>query len=84
MVIGKKKKDQIIIQSYQGYSSPQRIYLTGRILEDEQISSDANESFLTTIRNNFKRWESDEITKVPNIATISCFSTNKESESNNW
>ncbi|MCB0667250.1 MAG: DUF2183 domain-containing protein, partial [Saprospiraceae bacterium] len=60
-----RKQDKVIIQPYRGYSSPQRLYLTGRILEDEQINSHREESFFQTLRNNYKIWESDEVAHVP-------------------
>lgn len=60
-----RKKRKIIIQPYHGYSSPHRLYMTGRILEDEGIYSEKNETLFQTLRNNFKRWESDEVPRAP-------------------
>ncbi|MCB0687859.1 MAG: DUF2183 domain-containing protein [Saprospiraceae bacterium] len=60
-----RKKQNIIIQPYRGYSSINRLYLGGRVLEDEQITLHRDESFFQTLRNNYKRWESDEIADVP-------------------
>ncbi len=59
------QRDPVIIQPYRGYASSTRLYLRGRILEDENIISHREEGLLNTIRDNFKRWESDEIPGVP-------------------
>lgn len=61
----KKKEDHVIIQPYLGYSSDHRLYLNGRVLEDEKITTEENETFARTIWNNFKRLESDEVRNVP-------------------
>ena len=58
-------KDNIIIHAYRGFGSKVGLYLRGRILEDENITITKNASLLKTIRNNFYRWESDEVPHVP-------------------
>ncbi|MBE7472747.1 MAG: hypothetical protein DPW09_30995 [Anaerolineae bacterium] len=55
-------RDPIIISPYLGYGSPTRLYLSGRVLEDEGfIPLDEVDSPLENLLNMFKRFESDEV-----------------------
>lgn len=55
-------RDPIIISPYLGYGTPTRLYLSGRVLEDEGfIPPDEVDSPLENLLNMFKRFESDEI-----------------------
>ncbi len=54
-------KDPLIIMPYRGYANAKRIYLKGRVLEDENIFKGKTDSQIQNIINSFKRFESDEI-----------------------
>lgn len=51
----------LMINMYGGYASEDRFYLKGRVLENEGIFLDENQSRIRTLIDNFKRFESDEI-----------------------
>lgn len=54
--------DPIIISPYLGYGNTARLYLSGRVLEDEGfIPVDEVDSPLENLLNMFKRFESDEV-----------------------
>ena len=55
------KKDPILIYPYIGYQSSTRLYLRGRVIEDEGIEDKADDRFIRIILNNFRRFETDEI-----------------------
>jgi len=54
-------KDPLIILPYRGYANTKRIYLKGRVLEDENIFKGKTDSQIQNIINSFKRLETDEI-----------------------
>jgi len=54
-------KDPLIILPYRGYANSKRIYLKGRVLEDENIFKGKTDSQIQNIINSFKRFETDEI-----------------------
>ena len=54
-------KDPLIIMLYRGYANSSRIYLKGRVLEDENIFKGKTDSQIQNIINSFKRFETDEI-----------------------
>lgn len=55
-------RDPIIISPYLGYGNAARLYLSGRVLEDEDfIPLDEVDSPLENLLNMFKRFESDEV-----------------------
>jgi len=53
--------DPLIIIPYRGYANSKRIYLKGRVLEDENIFKGKTDSQIQNIINSFKRFETDEI-----------------------
>lgn len=55
------KPDPILILPYIGYQSPTKLYLRGRVIEDEGIEDGADDRFIRIILNNFRRFETDEI-----------------------
>jgi len=55
------KPDPILIQPYIGYHSPTKLYLRGRVMEDEGIQDGVDDRFIRIILNNFRRFETDEI-----------------------
>jgi len=55
------KKDPITIIPYRGYQAASRLYVRGRVLEDEVIEDQEDDRFLRTLWNNFRRFETDEI-----------------------
>lgn len=57
--------DPIMIQIYRGYASGERMFLKGRVLEDENLANSKNSRFFRIAIDSFKRFESDEI---PNAA----------------
>jgi len=54
-------KDPLNIMPYRGYANSKRIYLKGRVLEDENIFKGKTDSQVQNIINSFKRLETDEI-----------------------
>jgi len=54
-------KDPLIILPYRGYANEKRIYLKGRVLEDENIFRGKTDSQIKNIINSLKRFETDEI-----------------------
>jgi len=54
-------KDPLIILPYRGYANSKRIYMKGRVLEDENIFKGKTDSQIENIINSFKRFETDEI-----------------------
>lgn len=53
--------DPIMIQIYRGYASGERMFLKGRVLEDENLANSKNSRFFRNAIDSFKRFESDEI-----------------------
>jgi phosphatidate phosphatase APP1 len=54
-------KDPIIVLPFRGYAGKDRIFVKGRVLEDENIFRGKTDSEIRNIINNFKRFETDEI-----------------------
>lgn len=55
-------RDPIMIRTYRGFGTSQRIFLKGRVLEDKGIPpADDNDSLWDNLVNTFKRFDSDEI-----------------------
>jgi len=57
-------KDPLIILPYRGYANSKRIYLKGRVLEDENIFKGKTDSQIQNIINSFKRFETDEVPRA--------------------
>ncbi|NND04768.1 MAG: DUF2183 domain-containing protein [Saprospiraceae bacterium] len=57
----RKKREKIMIMPYRGYASDKRLILRGRVLEDEVVSIREEENLFHSLRNAYKRFESDEI-----------------------
>lgn len=55
------KKDPITIIPYRGYQAASRLYVRGRVLEDEIVEDKEDDRFIRTLWNNFRRFETDEI-----------------------
>ncbi len=55
------QSDPILILPYIGYHSLTKLYLRGRVIEDEGIKDGADDRFIRIILNNFRRFETDEI-----------------------
>ncbi len=53
--------DPILIIPYIGYHAPTKLYLRGRVIEDEGIQDGVDDRFIRVILNNFRRFETDEI-----------------------
>ncbi len=60
-MVFRKDRKKIIIMPYRGYASPHAMSARGRVLEDELITIREDENLITTLRNAYKRFESDEI-----------------------
>ncbi len=58
------KKDPLRINTYLSYGTPNRLRALGRALEDENIKLSTNQSFLKTLKNIYKQFESDEIPDI--------------------
>jgi phosphatidate phosphatase APP1 len=56
------RDDPIQILPYRGYGTPERLYLSGRVLEDEPVgTAGENDSLWKNMANTWKRFESDEV-----------------------
>ena len=53
--------DPIIIQPYRGYANKERLYLKGRVLEDENFFRGKSTKQIHQVINNIKRFETDEV-----------------------
>ncbi len=53
--------DPLIAQPYRGYANDHRIFLKGRVLEDEGIFRGKSKYLLRNLLDSFKRFESDEM-----------------------
>lgn len=56
------EEDPLLIMPYRGYGTPERLYLKGRVLQDQGIKlREENASVWQNLRNMYRRFESDEI-----------------------
>jgi phosphatidate phosphatase APP1 len=56
------RDDPLQILPYRGYGTPERLYLSGRVLEDEPVGvAGENDSLWKNMANTWKRFESDEV-----------------------
>lgn len=55
---------------YRGYISENRLFMEGRVLEDETIFVGKTDSQIRDLINSFKRFESDEVTGVEVVVTV--------------
>ena len=53
--------DPLIILPYRGYANAKRLFLKGRVLEDENIFQGKSESEIRNLIDSFKRFETDEM-----------------------
>ncbi|MEM8529031.1 MAG: phosphatase domain-containing protein, partial [Bacteroidota bacterium] len=53
--------DPLIVTPYRGYASKEGFHIKGRVLENEGIFLEKDQSRIRTLIDNFKRFESDEI-----------------------
>lgn len=52
----------LIIQMYPGFGTPEKLYLKGRVLEDQHITpANDNDSIWENLVNMYRRFESDEV-----------------------
>lgn len=64
--IGKHDPTQpLVILLYRSFASKTKLFVKGRVLEDENIFFGKSDSKIRNIINNFKRFETDEIPRVP-------------------
>jgi len=56
-----RAEGQVIVMPYRGFTNGQHFFLKGRVLEDQNIQVQANDSKFTNLINTFKRFESDEL-----------------------
>ncbi|MEM1327237.1 MAG: phosphatase domain-containing protein [Bacteroidota bacterium] len=54
-------EDPLMIDLYRGFASEERLYLKGRVLENEGVFLSEDQTRIRTLIDNFKRFESDEI-----------------------
>lgn len=57
-------QDPLMIQAYRGYGRPDRIYLRGRVQQDEGVEYVENQRQTRNFLNNLRRFETDEIPDV--------------------
>jgi len=60
-----KSEDPLMILPYRGYANAERLFLKGRVLENEDIFRGKSDSQIKTILNSYKRFETDEIPFAP-------------------
>jgi len=53
-------EDPLMIVPYRGYANDKKIFLKGRVLENENILKGKNDGKIRNVINNFKRFETDE------------------------
>ncbi len=53
--------DPLIVLPYRGFANDERIFLKGRVLEDEDIFHGKTDSQIRNIINSWKRFETDEV-----------------------
>lgn len=56
-----ENESPVIIQPYRGYANESKLWLKGRVLEDENIFQGKSESQIRNLIDNFKRFETDEL-----------------------
>ncbi len=61
--------DPVIVLPFRGYAGKEKIFIKGRVLEDENIFRGKTENQIRTIINNFKRFETDEIPEADVLIT---------------
>lgn len=66
----RKKKHPFIIIPYKGYANENRIFLQGRVLENEHIYNGKSNSKIRNLINSFRRFETDEVADAE--VRISC------------
>jgi len=54
-------QDPLIILPYRGYANAERVFLKGRVLEDENIFQGKSQSEIRNLIDSFKRFETDEM-----------------------
>ncbi len=60
--LGRDDGDRFMVVPYRGYGTADRLYVKGRVLEDEGISLGSEEdSKIRNLINTYKRFESDEV-----------------------
>ncbi len=77
-----KSNDPLIIEAYFGYGNSSRFFLKGRVLENEGIFEEVDQSKIRKLINSFKRFETDEIpfTTVELIIEGEKYSTQTDEE----
>lgn len=56
------RDDPLQILPYRGYGTPQRLFLSGRVLQDEPVGTPGeNDTLWQNLANTWKRFESDEV-----------------------
>ncbi len=56
--------DPLLVMPYRGYASSERIFLKGRVLENEGIFEGKSESELRNLMDTLRRFESDEVAEA--------------------
>jgi phosphatidate phosphatase APP1 len=65
------RRDPIVIRPYRGYGSKDKLYLKGRVIENEGITPpEDNDSLWENLLNMYRRFESDEIPHARVLATF--------------
>jgi len=54
-------KDPLMIECYRGYANDKRLYLKGRVLENENFFDGKSESELRNVLDSLRKFDSDEI-----------------------
>ena len=58
---GYKSEEEIVVQLYRGYRSTEKLYVEGRVLEDEGIEVSEDDRLWRNMVNAIRRFESDEV-----------------------
>ena len=57
-------EDPLLIVPYRGYCNAERVYLRGRVLENEGLTNRPDQSAWSNLKDSWRRFESDEVPDV--------------------
>lgn len=64
------EKPRIRLATYRSYGTRSRLYLLGRALDDDKLEIRKEQSFIHTLRNTYKQFDTDEIGNVEIMAEL--------------
>src|SRR5690554_5780100 len=60
-ILGNRKIDNILITPYRSYGTENHLYVLGRVLDDVPLKIVEDQSFLRTLKNTFRQFNTFEI-----------------------